>query len=194
MLLEIVFKGRSHGPMSVAEAAAFVHAERIPLSAAVRQMSDGRLHPLRRFPVLARAARAAAEGKPAPAVPARSTFLQDGADYTPNHLNVGERFLALFWAGGLIGFSLWGLSHGAIPIVGGSRRGGSAVLIGGPAMWLMLAANLLLALAALIAFVDHYDRRNNERNYRRAMAVVGGAGLVLMVVAIVAGIGSSRVT
>lgn len=188
---EVVFRGETHGPFSPVEAVAFVHRNVIPLNAAVRVAGQKRLWPLRRFPRLAEAATLAARGRALPPVQATGTGLRDGADYTPNHLSALERFVALFWAAGLVGFSALGLAKGEIPIVGGK---GAGVLVGGAGLWVMLCANLLLAAAALVALADHYDRRNNERQYRRAFGILGLGGVGVLVLAVVMGLDHSRLS
>jgi hypothetical protein len=188
---EVVFRGETHGPFLPLEAVAFVHGNGIPLNAAVRVAGQKRLWPLRRFPRLAQAATLAAKGLPLPPVNALGSGLRDGAEYTPNHLSALERFAALFWAAGLIGFSIVGWSRGEIPVVGGK---GAGVMVGGAGLWVMLSANLLLAAAALVAVVDHYDRRNNERQYRRAFGILGIAGVGALILGVVLGVDHSRLS
>jgi hypothetical protein len=187
--LEIIFRGEIHGPFLPLDAVFFVHQHSIPLNAAVRVEGQQRLWLLRQFPWLAKAAKLAASGKPLPQVPAVGQAFSDGADYTPNHLHPLERFAALFWACGLIGFSFSGLSEGEVPIVGGR---GSGIYVGGAAKWMMIAGNLMLAAAALVAVVDHYDRRNNERQYRQVFGALGVGGVLALVLGLFMGADQAR--
>lgn len=186
---EIVFRGTRHGPFAPLDAARFVHANVIPLNAAVRVIGQKRVWPLRRFPALAEASRRATSGQVMASVREHGDLLSDGADYTPNHLSAGERFLALFWGVGLVVFTLWGIKQGQIPVVGGTR--GATVMIGGAGLWLMAAANFLFAVACVVSLIDHFDRRNNETAYRTVLMVIGALGLVLMVLAVLLGIDES---
>lgn len=186
---ELVFRGERHGPFAPLAAARFVHANAIPLNAAVRVVGRERLWPLRRFPALAQASKSAARGRAMPPLRESGNLLTNGADYTPNHLTAGERLFALVWGVGLVWLTLWGLEEGRIPVVGGTR--GARVMIAGGGLWFMAAANLLFSSCCLITIIDHYDRRNNELPYRRALLLLGGLGVVSMVLAIVLGVGDS---
>lgn len=189
MLVEVIYKAKSHGPMSMEDAAKFVHASCIPETAAVRRIGQKPLLPLRQFPELVRAARAAAEGRALDVVSDSPTPAEADPMNTPGR-SFAESMLALLWGGAIFVFSIWGLFEGQIPLVGGSRS--SAVTIGGGGFWIMLCANAFLVLANL-AIVASNVFAQRRTAFRLAASWLGGLGVGLLVTAIVVGIDHSQV-
>jgi hypothetical protein len=89
--------------------------------------------------------------------------LPDPTKWTgPNRIPVGTRLTNVALSAILLGYGTYGLYINDILIP--ARRGGGTHLSGTSA-WIMYVA-FLCAIANLLAVVaDHYDRRNNERNY-----------------------------
>jgi hypothetical protein len=169
------------------EAAYFVYSTRVPETAGVRRLGKSHVQPLRTFPELAEAARAAAEGRSLPAVDHLQGEAEDLLD-TPGR-RLAESLVGLLWGGGLVGFSIWGLSVGQIPIVGGGR--GNAVTIGGGGLWIMFTANMLLASSAFLTVAGHMSSAIRVR-CKRAAKWLGVLGVVLLITGIVLGLNHSR--
>jgi hypothetical protein len=188
MLVQIIFKAKTHGPMTMKEAAYFVYSTLVPETAGVRRLGKSHVEPLRNFPELAKAAKAAAEGRSLSAADHLQGEAEDLLD-TPGR-RFAESLLAILWGGGLIGFSVWGFHEGEIPLFSGEH--GSIILVGGGARWLMLGANLVLACAALATLAGKVSA-GHRTAFRKATGWLGGLGIATLIAAIVLGIGQSRV-
>ena len=88
-------------------------------------------------------------------------------DYTPNHIPRSERFLNVLYAVVIIAFGVIGLTTGDLLLPGKRTSGPNGVALQGLPAWLMYAAMICACVVLLSVVVDHYDRRNNEINYRR---------------------------
>jgi hypothetical protein len=84
--------------------------------------------------------------------------------YTPNHIPAEQRFVLIALAVGLLIYGLVGLLIDDLYIPGRRRQPGTH-LHGGSAM-AMFAAMALGVATAFVVVADHYDQRNNERNYK----------------------------
>jgi hypothetical protein len=91
--------------------------------------------------------------------------------YVPNRIPAKERARHVGLSLLLIGYGGYGVWVNDLYLPG--RRAG--VHLHDEAAWLMYAAMLAASLVLLSVVVDHYDRRDNERHYRRVAR--GGAWL-----------------
>ena len=90
-------------------------------------------------------------------------------DYTPNHIPAKSRWLHSIFALGILAYGAWGVWVDDLFLPG--RRGPGIHLHGTPA-WVMFGAMACASLMMLLVVVDHYDRRNNEHNYKAIASVV----------------------
>ena len=87
------------------------------------------------------------------------------ADYLPNHIPAKSRWLHSIFALGILAYGAWGVWVDDLFLPG--RRGPGIHLHGTPA-WVMFGAMACASALMVLVVVDHYDRRNNERDYKRA--------------------------
>lgn len=98
-----------------------------------------------------------------------------------NHIPLRTRGMHILYSSALIAYGAYGIAvdHLYIP---GKRTDG--VVLHGAAAWIMYAAMLCASANLLSVVVDHYDRRNNETNYRAFAKWSEIAGWLLMVLAL----------
>ncbi len=108
-----------------------------------------------------------------------------GGLYTPNHIPVETRWIHLIISGGLILYAAIGLLVDDIYLPG-KRRGG--LHFHGISAWVMAFAFAMACCNLLSVIVDHYDRRNNETNYRLFAKVTSLLGILLFIAAAVVGL------
>ena len=87
--------------------------------------------------------------------------------HTPNHIPRSERIINVLYASVIIGLGAVGLTTGSLLLPGKRTSTANGVALQGLSAWIMYAAMLCAAAVLLSVVVDHYDRRNNEVNYRR---------------------------
>lgn len=87
----------------------------------------------------------------------------EGAAFTPNHIPTGERIGNVIFSVLLLAYGGFGLWTNDLYIPG--KRGPGVHLHDGPA-WLMFGAMICACAVMLSVVADHYDKRNNETNYR----------------------------
>jgi hypothetical protein len=102
--------------------------------------------------------------------------------YTPNQIPLRQRIINSLLALFLIGYGLVGLIQDDIYIPGRRSRGWH--LHGVPAI-IMFVAMACAALVCVSVIVDHFDRRDNERQYKLFAHVFQIAGWVCFVAALV---------
>ena len=102
-------------------------------------------------------------------------------DYTPNHIPAKSRWLHSILATGILAHGAWGVWVDDLYVPG--RRSTGLHLHGMPA-WVMFGAMACASALMVLVVVDHYDRRNNERNYKRAGEWLGMAMGTLFVLAL----------
>lgn len=100
-------------------------------------------------------------------------------DYTPNQIPASERFLNVLYAMIIIVIGGIGLFTGELLLPGKRSSGPTGVSMQGLSAWLMYAAMFCACAVLLSVVVDHYDRRNNEINYRRFAEIGKILGWVL---------------
>jgi hypothetical protein len=98
---------------------------------------------------------------------------------TPNHIPEGERYWNGFLSFLLLAYGTYGaiVEHIYLP----GRHGG--IHFYGRAAWFAYGAMLFAAANMISVIVDHYDKRNNETNYRLFSRVTQVIALVLFSVA-----------
>jgi len=80
-----------------------------------------------------------------------------------NHIPATTRWKYILYSSALIAYGSYSVSIDDLYV--SSKRSSSGLHLHGLAAWLMYAALLCAAANLLSVVVDHYDRRNNERNY-----------------------------
>lgn len=115
--------------------------------------------------------------------------------WRPNFVPLATRILNIAFAFLLIAYGLAGVFRGSFKVVPPKSKTG-LVLYDQPA-WLFATAIFIGVVVLLSVVIDHYDKRNNERRYLVFKRVAVGAGLFLLLAALVAGffialIGGSR--
>jgi hypothetical protein len=101
--------------------------------------------------------------------------------YTPNHIPEGERAKCLLFSVGLIIYGTFGVYIDDLYVPGKRSKG---LHFHGVPCWVMYFAFLFAALNLLSVVVDHYDKRNNETNYKKFAKVTRRIGWLLFFVAL----------
>lgn len=84
-------------------------------------------------------------------------------DYTPNHIPVKERITLSIFSVLLFAYGTYGVWVNDLYIPGKRSRG---IHLHDVPAWIMYGAIITACLVMLSIVVDHFDRRNNETNYR----------------------------
>ena len=84
-------------------------------------------------------------------------------NYTPNHIPANERILNLVFSILLAGYGAYGVFVNDLYIPGKRSKG---IHLHDVPAWIMYAAIICACLVMLSVIVDHYDKRNNETNYK----------------------------
>lgn len=87
--------------------------------------------------------------------------------YTPNQIPRAERLLNILYAVVIIAFGAIGLTTGELLLPGKRTSSPNGLALHGLPALAMYAAMICACAVLLSVVVDHYDRRNNEINYRR---------------------------
>lgn len=104
----------------------------------------------------------------------------DASGYTPNHIPEGTRVFHILASCALILYGAIGLWFDDLPM---PTKRGRFVHFHGVSAWLMFSAMIACCANLLSVVVDHYDRRNNETDYRWFAQVAAVIGWSLLVVA-----------
>ncbi|MFC4700609.1 hypothetical protein ACFO4O_10595 [Glaciecola siphonariae] len=99
--------------------------------------------------------------------------------HTANHIPLSVRIFNILWAILLIGFGLYVYFEGSFSLPG--RRGSGPTEFEGIGLLLFSASLGSAALNALITVIDHYDRRNNESEYRKISVCLNVVSLILII-------------
>lgn len=102
--------------------------------------------------------------------------------HNPNHIPSGERTTNIILSGILFLYGTFGVIIDDLYIPG-KRRSGTH-FHGEPA-WILYGAFLCAVANMMSVVVDHYDKRNNETNYKLFARVTQIAGWTLFVLALV---------
>ncbi len=103
--------------------------------------------------------------------------------HTPNHIPLHLRVFYVLLSGALLAYGAYGLWVDDL-FMPGKRRGG--IHLHGPEAWLMYFAFVAGALNMLSVVVDHFDRRNNETNYRRFGKITSWAAILFFAASLLA--------
>ncbi len=106
---------------------------------------------------------------------------------SPNHIPEGERWWNGFLSFLLLSYGTYGLSVDDIYLPG---RRGPGMHFHGVAAWLVYGAMVTAAANLISVIVDHYDKRNNETNYRLFARATQVFGVVLFSLAVLVQCGS----
>jgi hypothetical protein len=104
--------------------------------------------------------------------------------YVPNHISSNERIVHVVLPLLLFAYGTYGVWANDLYIPGKRSRG--IHLHDSPA-WTMYGAIICACLVMLSVVVDHYDRRNNETNYRFFANLFTSIGWILFTVSLVFG-------
>jgi len=93
--------------------------------------------------------------------------------YTPNHIPAGERITNALFSVLLLIYGGYGFWVNDIYIPGKHGRG---IHFHDVPAWVMYGAFVCACLVMLSVVVDHYDKRNNETNYKKFADIFRGLG------------------
>lgn len=97
-------------------------------------------------------------------------------EYTPNHIPKSARILNVVLSTILLIYGGFGVWADDLFLPG---RATSGVHLHGEPAWIMYAAMIVASFNLLSVVVDHYDRRNNETNYRQFARITQVGGWLL---------------
>lgn len=109
--------------------------------------------------------------------------------YTPNHIPLGERWLHGTLSVALIAYGAWGLWIDDLYLPG---KRGPGMHFHGFAAAVMALAMACAAVNLASVVVDHYDRRNNETNYKAFARLAAIAGWSLFALGVLVGLTQFR--
>jgi hypothetical protein len=110
------------------------------------------------------------------------TNQQEEQVYTPNHIPASERASSIIFSSILLIYGIIGFAIDDLYIPGKHSKG---VHLHGESMWIMLGSFALAIANLMSVVVDHYDKRNNETNYRLFAKVTKIAAWVVFILALV---------
>lgn len=102
--------------------------------------------------------------------------------YTPNHISSGERTLNIIFSAILLTYGTVGVIIDDLYIPGKRRPG---IHFHGEPAWIMYGAFLCATANLLSVVIDHYDKRNNETNYKVFTRVTQIAGWTLFALSLI---------
>lgn len=108
-------------------------------------------------------------------------------DYSPNHVSLDRRAAYLVVSALIIAYAVGSLMRNDfyiwLPL--GRRSGPIEEHLHGAAAWLAAASAMSAAANLLSVVVDHYDKRNNEKNYRAVALWSFRLSVVLLIAALI---------
>lgn len=99
-----------------------------------------------------------------------------------NHIPSSERVVYIILSGIIVSYGTAGILHDDIYLPG--KRGRGTHFHGEPA-WLLYLSFLFLAMNLLSIVIDHYDKRNNQTNYKKFARITEGLAFVFFLLALV---------
>lgn len=108
--------------------------------------------------------------------------MENESNYSPNHIPKGERIRCLVFSFVLIFYGGVGVFYNDLFLP--RNRGYGGVVFSGIPAWLMYAAFIVAAANLISVVADHYDKRNNETNYKRFAVITRRIGWALAIAAI----------
>lgn len=112
----------------------------------------------------------------------RKQIRQQEKKYTPNYIDKAERTLNIWFSIVLFVYGSYGVWVNDLYLPGKRTRG---IHLHDVPAWIMYAAIICACFVMLSVVIDHYDRRDNEINYRRFAAVGRYLGWGLFVLSLV---------
>lgn len=103
-------------------------------------------------------------------------------DYTPNHIPANERMQNIAFSILLAVYGAYGVWVNDLYIPGKRSKG---IHLHDVPAWIMYAAFTCACLVMLSVVVDHYDKRNNETNYKLFANVFRYLGWVFFVLSLI---------
>lgn len=101
---------------------------------------------------------------------------ESGNLYQPNHIPASTRRQYIFLSSVLLAYGAFGAWVDDIYIPG---KRGPGVHFHGVPLWFLLGAMISAAANMISVVADHYDKRNNEVNYRRFARITEILGWIL---------------
>jgi hypothetical protein len=102
--------------------------------------------------------------------------------YNPNQIPLGERIIYIILSSIMLVYGTFGVIIGDLYIPGKRRPG---FHFHGVPAWIMYGAFLCAVANMMSVVVDHYDKRNNETNYKLFARVTQIAGWALFALALI---------
>lgn len=99
--------------------------------------------------------------------------------YTPNHIPSSTRRQYVFFSSILLAYGAFGAWVDDIYIPG---KRGPGVHFHGVPLWFLVGAMVAASANMLSVVADHYDKRNNETNYRRFARATQGLAWALFII------------
>lgn len=105
--------------------------------------------------------------------------------FSPNHIPTAERVTNTLFAVFLLSYGGYGVWVNDLIIPG---KHGSGLHLHGLTAWVMFAALICASLVLLTVVADHYDKRDNEINYKRFADLFRVIGWNLFAVSLIIGV------
>ncbi|GAB5386979.1 MAG: hypothetical protein Alis3KO_41020 [Aliiglaciecola sp.] len=102
-------------------------------------------------------------------------------NYSPNKISKPVRVFNILWAVFLVFVLLYGIHTGSIVYPG--ARGSGQVIFQGWSLGLFSLALLSGAGNAILTVIDHYDKRDNELQYKKISQSLNVIGVLAIIVA-----------
>jgi hypothetical protein len=104
------------------------------------------------------------------------------AKHSPNHIPAEERVTNTLFSILLLAYGTYGIWVNDLYIPGRRSRG---IHLQDVPAWVMYGAFICACLVMLSVVVDHYDRRNNETNYKKFADTFRGLGWSFFVLSLI---------
>ena len=105
------------------------------------------------------------------------------SNYKPNHIPKNERIFNALWGTGLLVWATYGLITGELIFPG--RRGREDTVFTELGLYFVATGMVLGAVNMFLLIVDHYDKRDNEINYKYASRALIFVCITLIIAAVV---------
>ena len=99
--------------------------------------------------------------------------------YTPNHIPKVERVFNIFWSLILLAFAYDSFTSDSFHLPG--RGASDGIIFTGYSLWVFGSALVFGVVNLLVNVVDHYDKRNNETQYKMLSRVLTSITLILVI-------------
>ena len=100
-------------------------------------------------------------------------------EFKPNHIPKKTRIFNVIWACVLIFLAIYGWLSGSFYFPG--RAGSNGVTFTSLGLILFICAFITAAINALLVVVDHYDKRNNETQYKIFSRYLNIFGVIVII-------------